>query len=128
MPKQPRFTPTQLLLYTMLVPIAAVVSAVFALSLLRSNAESAPESPPPSRAELAAQAASDARREARRQFRECMENLGADLDGPRVRGRFSPRPDYRKIREAAAVCQSLLEGADPSAPAAPQGASTPQIA
>jgi hypothetical protein len=120
--------PTQLLLYTSLVPFAAVGVTILALSVLRSNAESAPPPPPPTPAELAARAESDARRDARRTFRECMENLGADLDPPRFRGRYSPRPDYSKIREAAATCQSLLSGGAGAPPGSSQGTSTPPVA
>ncbi len=126
---QPRWTPTQLVLYTTLVPVAAVAVALLALSLLRSNGESA-KSSRPSPAAAAAQAASDARREARRQFRECMENLGADFGGntPRFRGRFAPRPDMRKLREAATVCQSLLENGGSQTPPSGRGPTAPTIA
>jgi hypothetical protein len=117
MARQQKWTPTQLVLYTTLVPVAAVVSVLLAFSALRTNGESA-ASAPPSPAAAAERVAAEARREAREQFRECMENLGADFGSraPRFRGRFAPRPDMTKLREAAAVCQSLLEsgGAGPA--------------
>jgi hypothetical protein len=54
-----------------------------------------------------------------------MENMGADVGRPQFRGRYSPRPDYSKIREAATVCQTLLGdggGAPPAADASPSAA------
>jgi hypothetical protein len=129
MARQRQWTPTQLVLYTTLVPVVAVVSALLAFSALRTNGESA-ASAPPSPAEATERAAADARREAREQFRECMENLGADFGrtAPRFRGRFSPRPDMTKLREAATVCQSLLESGGAPPPPGPRGPVEPPVA
>jgi hypothetical protein len=129
MARQPRWTPTQLVLYTTIVPVAAVACALLALSVLRTNGESTASSQP-SPAAAATRSASDARREAREQFRECMENMGADFGRatPRFRSRFSPRPDMTKIRVAATVCQALLENGGMPRPPSGRGSTAPPIA
>jgi hypothetical protein len=107
------------MLYIALVPIVAVIGSLGAMSVLRAEGSggAAPAAATPeSRAMDAARAHQQA---LRRQYRECMDELGGKYP-QRLRGRagrFSPRPNMDKIREAAAMCQTLLYGAEPSTPA-----------
>jgi hypothetical protein len=56
-----------------------------------------------------------------------MESMGADIGTPRMRGRFAPRPDMSKIRDAMSVCQTVLRNAG-TAPSRPREPTTLQVA
>jgi hypothetical protein len=63
----------------------------------------------------------------RQAFNDCMRSAGAG--GGRSSGfggRFAPRPDFNKIRQAYAICRSVLQnGTAPGAPLTPTTSTTP---
>ena len=126
MDRQTSWTPMQKVLFTSLVPVAAVVGALVLFSLVRSQAGPSP-SAQASPARTVADRVEQARREERDAYRSCLKEMGANFSRPRFRSRFSAPPDTRKIREAMSVCRALLEGGGGEAPA-PQEPPTPPIA
>ena len=120
------WTPTQKVLYTSLVPFALIVGAALLLASLRVDGKSTSEAQARPAASQQTQAL-DARDSMRDQFRQCLRDLDADFRRPQFRSRFSPRPNVKKIQEAYAICQSLLQG-DGAPPAAPRAPAAPPIA
>jgi hypothetical protein len=126
MNRQSSWSPTQKVLFTSLVPVAAIVGALALLSLVRS-------APTPSQGAAASPGAStenstrDLRDTSREAYRDCLKSMGGDFGRTRLRGRFSAPPDMNKIREAMSVCRSIL-GSDGSPPPAPRGPVAPPIA
>ena len=126
MNRQTDWSPMQQVLFTSLVPFAAVVGALLLFSFLRSQPGPAPRAEPgPSLA--AERSAEDARSAEREAFRDCLRSMGADIGGTRFRGRFSPPPDRKKIQEAMSVCRVLLE-TDGGPPRTPRTQTAPPIA
>jgi hypothetical protein len=112
MNEQMSWTPTERLLFVCVVPAVAVVGGLLLFAAIRSEARSEPElTPAQTRAAAAEQAREQARDAARKAYAECLESMGADIGMPRMRGRFSPRPDMSKIREAMSMCQTVLRNA-----------------
>ena len=64
----------------------------------------------------------------RQAFNDCMRSAGAGNRGRRSGfggGRFSPRPDFNKIRQAYAICRSVLQNGTAPAPLTPTTSTTP---
>jgi hypothetical protein len=65
----------------------------------------------------------------RQAFNDCMRSAGAGSRGRSSGfggGRFAPRPDMNKIRQAFAICRSILQnGTAPTAPGVPFTPTTP---
>src|SRR5215210_119771 len=129
MAAQARWTPTQKVLYTSLVPAVCIVAALVLLSVLRSSAHSGtPSEASASPAAAAAQSAADERRALRRQFRDCIHNMGGDVNPARFRSRFSTPPDMKKLQAAYSVCRSILSGGAGAVDPVPRKPSTPPVA
>jgi hypothetical protein len=128
MNEQTSWTPTERLLFVCVVPAVAVVGGLLLFAAIRSEARSQPEpTPAQSRAAAAERAREQARDAARKAYAECMESMGADIGTPRMRGRFAPRPDMSKIRDAMSVCQTVLRNAG-TAPSRPREPTTLPVA
>ena len=124
---QANWSPMQKVLFTSLVPVAAVVGALALFSFARSGAQPAPRADASSSV-AAGHSNEDARRAGREAFRDCLRGMGADFGSTRYRGRFSAPPDMKKIREAMSVCQTLLQTGGAPPPAAPRTSTAPPIA
>jgi len=71
----------------------------------------------------------------REAFNDCMRSAGAGSRGRSSGfggGRFAPRPDMNKIRQAFAICRSILQNGtaptDPSVPITPTTPAAPPVA
>ncbi len=105
---QANWSPMQKMLFTSLVPVAAIVGALLLFSFLRSQPGPEPRAEP-SGSLTAGRSTENARSAERETYRDCLRSMGADIGGTQYRSRFSPPPDMKKIREAMSVCRILLD-------------------
>jgi len=124
-----RWTPGQKMLYVAVAPVAVLASGVLLFSLANPSNGSTQAAPQPTRAQVVARAAEEQRDELRKQFRQCLDDMGADVNPSPFRTRFSRRPDMSKVRDAVNVCSTLLrDGAGQSAPATARRPAGPPVA
>jgi hypothetical protein len=92
------------LLLGTLLPVVAVAGLVVALTGFRHPSHQAAGS-------VSTAQVTTGPVDARQAFNDCMKSAGAGGGGRRSGlggGRFSPRPDFNKIRQAYAICRSIL--------------------
>lgn len=116
-PPRPPKAPSALKIALVAALAAAAAGAVFALT---RYVHTGPRAAVPGPAPAAALRVSAPGADRRQAFRDCMRSLHAG-SGPGG-GRFGGGPS-KSVREAFAICRSLLAGGTP-APAAPQPAAT----
>ena len=112
------------LLLGTLLPVVAVAGLVVALTGFKHTSPTAA-----GKTVSTAQVTTDV--SPRQAFNDCMRSAGAGA-GSRGRssgfggGRFAPRPDMNKIRQAFAICRSILQNsAAPTTPDVPFTPTTP---
>jgi hypothetical protein len=110
------------LLLGTLLPVVAVAGLVVALTGFR-HTNNTPAAKAVSTAQVTTGPVSS-----REAFNDCMRSAGAG-GGRRSGfggGRFSPRPDMNKYRQAYAICRSILQsGTAPSGPLTPSTTTAP---
>jgi hypothetical protein len=106
-------------MYTTGLPLLLLVGGLFLFSLLRSHG--GPAEPVAAKQSPAAVAAAQRREEqaaARRElFRDCMKANGAVTTGA---GRFRRAPSRDKLRDASALCATIVDIAETPAPSKPR--------
>jgi hypothetical protein len=110
------------LLLGTLLPVVALAGLVVALTGFRHTSPTAA-----GKTVSTAQVTTDV--SSRQAFNDCMRSAGAGSRGRSSGfggGRFAPRPDMIKIRQAFAICRSILQnGTAPTAPGVPFTPTTP---
>src|SRR4051812_680645 len=123
------WSPLEKVLYTSLVPLAAMMAVVTLLTFFHSGKQSTPtgRASPASRSSRAEDAERARRDAVRKTFDDCLKGMGASVGRSRVRSRFSAPPNMNKIRDAIAFCRNLIEPQGTPAPA-PHGPATLPVA
>ena len=117
------------LLLGTLLPVVAVAGLVVALTGFRHTSPTAAGKTTVSTAQVTTDVSP------REAFNDCMRSAGAGSRGRSSGfggGRFAPRPDMNKIRQAFAICRSILQNGtaptDPSVPITPTTPAAPPVA
>lgn len=110
MDESTEWTPTEKVLYVILVPLVALVGFLMLVSVAtRSHHASAatPAGLDTSVSAVRERARQEAIEERRDRYYDCLETMGVNVRG--FASRFSSRPSRKTLRNAAGVCSALMQ-------------------